>query len=286
MKYIVYIFLLSSFFAFAQDDLLSEIDTASDVNEFASATFKGLKVVNFESTKLVAKKQFTFIVAHRFGSLENGFDNFFGLDDAVTRLNFVYGISDAVNVSMSRSSYQKIYESAIKYRLLRQQENGFPFTLVGYNSILINTGLDKANLPLLEFKHRIGYTAQLLLSRKVNSKFSAQLMPTFFHDNYVVTNSQDNSQFALGLGARYKLGKRWSINADYGWHLNRAGDSPFKNPLSIGFDLETGGHVFQLHFTNSTSMIYKGFITETVGDWLDGGVHFGFNISRAFTLGK
>jgi len=282
MKYIVYLLLLSSVFTFAQDDLLSEIDSDANINEYASATFKGLKVVNFESTKLVAKKQFTFNVAHRFGSLENGLDNFFGLDDAVTRLNFIYGISDAINVSVSRSSYQKIYESAIKYRLLRQQENGFPFTVVGYNSILINTGLDKANLPLLEFKHRIGYTAQLLLSRKVNSKFSAQLMPTFFHDNYVVTNSQDNSQFAMGIGARYKLGKRWSINADYGWHLNRASDSPFKNPLSIGFDIETGGHVFQMHFTNAQPMNTNGFLGQGTGDWSDGNIYFGFNLSRHF----
>ncbi|GAA4291491.1 DUF5777 family beta-barrel protein [Aestuariibaculum suncheonense] len=265
----------------AQDDLLDEID--SDVSsQYASAAFKGLKIVNFESTKLVAKGEFTFVVAHRFGSLENGIDTFFGLDDAVTRLNFIFGITDDLNVSVSRSSFQKIYEAAAKYTLLKQQDNGFPLTIVGYNSILINTGLEKDNLPLLEFKHRLGYTAQVLVSRKVNTNLSLELAPTFFHDNYVAIDEQDNSQFALGFGGRYKLGKRWSLNADYGWHLNRADNSPFKNPLSIGIDLETGGHVFQMHFTNAQGMNTNTFLGQSTGDWSDGNIYFGFNLSRVF----
>lgn len=265
----------------AQDDLLEEID--SDVSSpYVTAAFKGLKIVNFESTKLVAKGEFTFVVAHRFGSLENGLDTFFGLDDAVTRLNFIFGITDNFNVSVSRSSFQKIYEAAAKYTLIKQQNNGFPLTIVGYNSILVNTGLEKDNLPLLEFKHRLGYTAQVLVSRKVNTNLSLELAPTFFHDNYVTINEQDNSQFALGFGGRYKLGKRWSLNADYGWHLNRADNSPFKNPLSVGIDLETGGHVFQMHFTNAQGMNTNSFLGQGTGDWSDGNIYFGFNLSRVF----
>ena len=282
MKYIYIIFLCMPLLTFSQDDLLDEIDTDSITTNYTTATFKALKIVNFESTKLVANKEFTLIVSHRFGSIENGFDSFFGLDDAVTRLNFVYGISENINIWVSRSSYQKIYEGSLKYRLLRQQDNGFPFTIVGFNAILINTALDKDNLPKLEFKHRLGYTAQLLISRKINTNFSVELAPTFFHDNYVVVDDQDNSQFALGFGARYKLGKRWSLNADYGWHLNRASDSPFKNPLSIGVDLETGGHVFQMHFTNAQPMNTNGFLGQATGDWSDGNIYFGFNLSRTF----
>jgi len=282
MKQLLLIILFLPFTFFAQDDLLDEIDTDDNTNNYASASFKGLKIVNFESTKLVAKKELTFIVSHRFGSLENGLDNFFGLDDAVTRLNFVYGLTDAINVSVSRSSLQKIYEGAIKYRLTRQQDNGFPFTMVGYNSVYINTGLEKANLPKLKFKHRVGYTAQLLIARKINKKLTLELAPTFFHDNFVVLDEQDNSQLALGIGGRYKLGKRWSFNADYGWHLNRASNSPFKNPLSIGFDLETGGHVFQMHLSNSQAMNANGFLGQATGDWGDGDIYFGFNLSRNF----
>ncbi len=283
MKYILILFLLVPVITFSQDDLLEEIDSDSTGGtQYATAAFKGLKIVNFESTKLVAKDELTFIVSHRFGSLENGIDTFFGLDEAVTRLNFVYGISECINIGVSRSSFLKIFDISTKYRLLRQEKNGFPFTMVGYNSIQINTALEKDDLQLLEFKHRLGYTAQLLISRKVNTNFSVELAPTFFHDNYVVVNEQSNSQFAVGLGGRYKLTNRWSINADYGLHLNRANNSPFKNPLSIGFDLETGGHVFQMHFTNSQAMNANGFLGQGAGDWSDGNIYFGFNLSRTF----
>jgi hypothetical protein len=264
------------------DDLLKEIDVETPHKQYTTAAFKGLKIVNFESTKLVAKKELTLVVAHRFGSVENGFDSFFGLDDAVTRLNFVYGITDAVNIGVSRSSFQKIYEASAKYRLKRQEDNGFPFTIVAFNSILINTSYEKENLPKLEFKDRLGYTVQLLISKKVSPKLSLEIAPTFFHDNFVAYRYQHNSQYAIGFGGRQKLGKRWSINMDYGWHLNRAKGSPFKNPLSIGVDLETGGHVFQMHFSNAQAMNTNTFLGQATGDWSDGNVYFGFNLSRTF----
>ncbi len=282
MKYLYIITFCLPILIFSQDDLLSEIDTDSVGIEYVTAAFKGLKVVNFESTKLVAKNELTLIVAHRFGTVKNGFDSFFGLDDAVTRINFVYGLSNNFNIGVSRSSFQKIYEVSAKYKLIRQQKNGFPFTVVGYNSFLINTALEKNNLPKLKFKHRLGYTAQILISKKINTDFSLELAPTFFHDNYVMIDSQSNSQYALGFGGRYKLTKRWSLNMDYGWHLNRAKDSPFKNPLSIGVDLETGGHVFQMHFTNAQAMNTNGFLGQSTGDWADGNIYFGFNLSRVF----
>ncbi|MCB0462331.1 MAG: DUF5777 family beta-barrel protein [Flavobacteriaceae bacterium] len=281
-KLLVYSMMCMCLNTFAQDDLLREIDTEAIQNDFVFAAFKALKIVNFESTKLTAKKQFTFVVSHRFGSIKNGIDTFFGLDDAVTRLNFIYGISDAVNIGVSRSSFQKIFEASIKYRLIRQKENGFPFTIVGYNSVLVNTVLEKDNLPKLEFKHRLGYAFQVLVSSKFSENLSLELAPTLFHDNYVVINNQDNTQYALGFGGRYKLGKRWSVNADYGWHLNRATESPYHNPLSIGVDLETGGHVFQMHFSNAQAMNVNGFLGQSTGSWSDGNIYFGFNLSRVF----
>ncbi|MEC3908369.1 DUF5777 family beta-barrel protein [Tamlana sp. 2201CG12-4] len=278
-----YIFIfLFPLFLFSQEDLLNEINSDSLPDSKVGAAFKGLKIVNFESTKLVAKKEFTFIVSHRFGSLKNGIDTFFGLDDAVTRLNFVYGIGNGINIGVSRSSFQKIYEASLKYRIINQEKHVSPFTIVGFNSILINTALDKASYPLLEFKHRLGYTAQLLVSRKISTKLSLELAPTLFHDNFVIINEQDNTQFALGIGGRYKLTKRWSVNADYGLHVNRASNSPFKNPLSIGIDLETGGHVFQMHFTNAEGMNTNSFLGQASGSWDNGDIFFGFNLSRRF----
>ena len=282
MKFkILIIFLCFTCFGFAQDDLLTEIDVESESSTTVSSVFKGLKIINFESTKLVGKGGFYFVVSHRFGSVKNGFENLFGLDEAVTHLNFIYGLTEGINLSASRSSNQKIYELASKFRIIKQSER-FPFSLVGYTSVLANTALSTDNLPKLEFKHRLSYVAQLLISRKVNNKLSLQFTPTFFHDNYVANDFQDNSQFGLIFGGRYKIGKRWSFNLEYGAHLNRAKNSLYNNPLSLGFDLETGGHVFQLHFTNSQFMNANGVMGNSTGDWSEGDFYFGFNISRSF----
>jgi len=281
MKKLIYILLLIPSFFFGQDDLLAELDTFQ-VDGYKSAAFKGLKIVNFESTKMVGNKELYFVVAHRFGSVKTGFEDFFGLDQAVTRLNFIYGISDGINIGVSRSSFQKIYESSLKVRLLREKKGGFPFTMVSSSNILINTALDDVVLPGLEFENRLGYTTQLLISKKVSESLSLQLMPTFFHDNYVAVNEQHNSQYVIGFGGRQKLTKRFSLNFDYGVHMNRAETSPFKNPLSIGVDIETGGHVFQLHFTNAQPMNTNGFLGQATGDWGSGDFFFGFNLSRVF----
>lgn len=281
MKYIYVLIFLIPTLVFSQDDLFSEIDVEVE-EDYKSAAFKGLKIVNFESTKMISKKELYFVVSHRFGSIETGFKDFFGLDQAVTRLNLLYGISDGINIGISRSSFRQIYESSLKMRLVREKKGGFPFTIVSSSNILINTSLDDAILPGLEFKNRLGYTTQLLISKKFNKNFSLQLMPTFFHDNYVDIDEQHNSQYVIGFGGRHKLTKRLSLNLDYGLHLNRADNSPFVNPLSIGVDIETGGHVFQLHFTNAQPMNTNGFLGQGTGDWGDGNIFFGFNLSRVF----
>lgn len=280
--------------ALAQDDLLSELEADVDNSGPIIAAFKGLKVVNFESTKLAGAGDFYFVVAHRFGSIENGFDDFFGLDNAVTQLKFIYGINEWLNAGIARSSFDKKYGVHAKYRIVGQQEDGFPLTVVGYNLLTINTALDEDLLPNLEFSDRLTYTTQVLLSRKVTSAFSVLLAPTYIHENLAtrsVVNNEDgstsvfdeeNDQFALGLGGRYKVAPRWSINVDYGIHLNRNSNSNFVNPLSIGVDLETGGHVFQMHFTNAQGMFEEAYIVRAQGDWGDGDIYFGFNLSRVF----
>ena len=184
------------FLTFSQEDLLKDIDK-EDQDQFEDAAFKGLKIVNFESTKLADKKLFYLVVSHRFGSVKTGIEDFFGLDQAVTRLNFIYGVSDWLNISESRSSFNKTYESALKYRLLRQEKNGFPVTAVGYNSITINTGLDEDVLTGLEFKHRVAYVSQVLISRKFNQDFSLEIIPTLLHENLTKLNNQENTQYAI-----------------------------------------------------------------------------------------
>lgn len=282
IKKITFLFCVFPFFMAAQEDLLKEIDTLSDANESVVVAFKSLKIVNLESTKLAAKGDLYIVIAHRFGYIDKGFEDFFGLDEANTRIQFVYGLTNGITIHASRSGFQKTYEVAAKYRLAGQNKQGFPFDIVGFNSLAINSELEKTTLPKLEFTDRLAYVNQIIISRKFNENLSLEIAPTHFHQNYVANNSQDNSQFALGLGGRYKFSKRWSFNMDYAAHLNRASNSGFKNPLSIGFDLETGGHVFQMHFTNSQAMHESGYLGNTTGSWNEGQIAFGFNLIRVF----
>lgn len=288
----IFLLFLFPIFAVAQEDLLNEIDSVPQ-NQIAESAFKSLKIVNLESTKLAAKGDFYFIVAHRFGFVNNGFDDFFGLDNANTQLKFLYGVKEWLTIHASRSGFQETYDLAAKYRLLAQGENNFPFTIVGFNSIAVNTELKKENYPNLKFENRLSYVSQLLISRKFSEKLSLELAPTVFHENtlrdildennmVISPNPQDNTQYAIGMGGRYKLTKRWSFNLDYVAHLNRTSQSIYKNPLSVGFDLETGGHVFQMHFTNATAMHEAGYLGQTVGDWGKGEFGFGFNLVRVF----
>lgn len=276
----------------AQEDLLSEIDSTA-TNVVVESAFKSLKIVNLESTKLVAKGDIYFIVAHRFGFIDKGFDDFFGLDNANTQLKFSYGVNDWLTVHVARSGFQETYDLGAKYRLYSQIENGFPVTIVGFNSLAINSELKEDDYPNLKFENRLSYVAQVLISRKFSEKLSLEIAPSIFHENtlqdilddnnaVISPNPQDNTQFAVGFGGRYKIASRWSINVDYAAHLNRASQSNYKNPLSIGVDLETGGHVFQMHFTNAQAMHESGYLGQTIGDWSKGKIAFGFNLIRVF----
>jgi len=279
MKKLYTLLLLLPFLSFAQEDLLAGIDSIPKRQPVESA-FKGLKIVNLESTKLAAKGELYFIVAHRFGSVKDGFEGFFGLDNAVTQIKFVYGLNKWLSVAAARS--EQAYDVSAKYRLQPQIENGFPFTIVAFNSLAFNNLLKEHNLPKLKFQDRMTYLAQVLISRKFNEKLSLELIPTFFHENFVENDNQENSQVAIGVGGRYKVSKRVSINMDYAMHGNRTSSSIYRNPLSVGVDIETGGHVFQMHFTNSQGIHEAGFLGQSTGNWADGDIYFGFNLSRVF----
>ncbi len=294
MKNFIFFLLLLPVLSFAQDDLLDDLEKDVTVDETVRAAFKGLKVVNFESTKLASKKDLYLVVSHRFGTVKNGIDDFFGLDNAVTQIKFIYGVNEWLNVGVARSSFQKKYGLHAKYRIFNQENEGFPVTIVGYNLLTINTALEEELFNNFEFSDRLVYTTQVLISRKVSEDFSILVAPTHIHENVatrstvviddenVNTFDEENDQFAVGIGGRYKLTTRWSINVDYGIHLNRNDNSVYKNPLSIGFDLETGGHVFQMHFTNAQAMFEEGYLVRAEGDWGDGDFFFGFNLSRVF----
>ncbi len=204
------------------------------------------------------------------------------------RLGFDYGLTKNIQIGIGRSNFEKTYDTYIKYRFLRQSKGkrNIPLSMSLISGIAIKT--NKWPDPNREnyFSSRLYYHFQLLLARKFSEGFSAQLTPTVVHRNLVASNAVKNDVYAIGTGIRQKLTKRISLNVEFIYVLPNQIETNFNHSFSIGFDIETGGHVFQLHFTNSTSMVEKGFVAETVGDWTKGDIRFGFNISRVFTLVK
>ena len=277
-KFILLLFIIP-YFSFSQEDLLAGMDSVV-VNEKVESAFKAMKIINLESTKLAAKGDLYFIVAHRFASVKTGFEGFVGLDAANVQIKFIYGLKDWLSVGAARS--EQAYDFTAKYRLQHQIKDGFPVSIVGFSSLAFNNLLKESDYPKLKFDNRIIYVNQLLISRKFSDKLSLEFVPTVFHENFNPNDLQDNTQFALGFGGRYKLTKRLSLNMDYAAHLNRASNSLYKNPLSVGLDIETGGHVFQLHFSSSQGIHEAGYLGQTTGDWTKGDVYFGFNLARVF----
>ncbi|CAI2768956.1 DUF5777 family beta-barrel protein [Flavobacterium collinsii] len=278
-KFLVPICFFLATIAYSQDDLLNSLDSTQVQENFSTATFKALQLVTLQTTKMPAKKEFYFVVSHRFGSVKDGFDSFFGLDNATTKLGGIYGVTDWLSVSLSRHTLNKLYETGVKYRMMRQS-NSFPVDIVGYSVLDINTFLEKDQYPGLEFKHRTTYVQQLLISRKVNEKLSVELVPSFVHRNLYNPDLERDNQFSFGGGGRYKITKRLSVNLEYMHNFNKP--NFYENPLSVGLDVETGGHVFQLIFTNSQAMSESGYLTNAAGNWGKGDFFFGFNLYRVF----
>lgn len=267
------------------DSLLKELESLSENEQiFELPAFKALQIGNLQSTKVVSKGDLYLVVAHRFGYLKNGITDFFGLDQANTKIQLLYGIKKNLQLGVSRDSYQKTYSGTAKYRLLKQS-NKLPLNVSLYGSIDVNSQLKKSVYPGLKQLDRFSYTAQILAARRFSEKLSLQIAPIFVRHNLQdlnYTKEQTHNQVLLGTGGRYKLSNRFSVNFDYVYNFTRNKNSLYLNPLTIGVDIETGGHVFQLLFTNSRASNDSSFLTETLGDWSKGQISFGFNIVRVF----
>jgi hypothetical protein len=278
--------ILCTYNVFAQDDLLGMLDEQIEQPPTEVAyTFKSTHIINSQDVERMKKGQLDFRINHRFGQINQGAYDFWGLDNALVSLDFGYGINDKIMVGLRRSSYNKTYDGSFKFTLLRQTEGSkvIPVAVSYYTNMAINTMKD-AQLDS-SFSHRLSYTHQLLIAHKFNESLSLQLMPTYVHRN-LVNFDEENNIYAVGFGGRYKFHRRLALTFEYFWASQTAASKLYYNPLSLGIDLETGGHVFQLFLTNSRIMEESGFISETTGSWLDGGIYFGFNISRVFSLIK
>jgi hypothetical protein len=262
-------------------------DSRNNTN-YATATFKTTRLINGHTVENVGKGVLDFKISHRFGKLNNGSYDLFGLDNASMRMGFDYGINRYLMIGIGRSTFEKTYDAFFKIKLLRQSngKRNMPITLSYIPTIALKTlkyeDPDRVNY----YTSRLYFTHQLIIGRKFSEGTSIQLMPTLVHRNLVKYAAESNELFSVGIGGRQKLTKRISLNVEYYYQVPGYKLKGTTNSLSLGFDIETGGHVFQLHFTNSRGMNERTFISETTGEWGKGDIYFGFNISRVFTIGK
>jgi hypothetical protein len=268
----------------AQEDLMAMLSDSNEVF-IKSGTFKASRIINGHSVETVGKNNLDFIISHRFDRINRGFDDFFGLDAATNRLGLEYGVNDRLTLGMGRSSFQKLYDFFGKYRLLRQSTgaSNMPISLTVFTNYSLITQNSTPNISAYD---RSSYTNQLLIARKFNEAFSLQISPTIIHRNRPDFINDSKTILATGIGGRMKITKRTSINGEYNYVFPNQIDDSYTNNLSFSFDLETGGHVFQLLLTNSFGLTERQFITETNGSWGSGDIHFGFNISRTFSFEK
>ena len=261
--------------------------------QYTEATFKTSRLIDGHTVETTQAGVLDLKISHRFGTLNQGFYNMFGFDVASIRIGMDYGITSRLTVGGGRSSFEKQYDLFLKYRLLRQSEgkNTMPVSVTLLTSMMFETDTttlkSKKNISVTpRTSDKLSYAYQLLIARKFSPAFSLQLAPTMIHENLADSTFNPNDIFAIGGGARLKLTPRSSFNVEYYYQLPGHKLPGTCNTFSVGYEIETGGHVFQVHLSNSTGMTERTFIAENTGRWSKGDIHFGFNISRVFTIVK
>ena len=263
----------------SQEDLLGLIDDNPKTTP-VMATFKATRIVNAQSIEMPKPRILEFVILHRFGSMANGAYDLFGMDEAVIRFDLEYGFSDRLSIGIGRSSLNKTYDIFSKLKIVGQRtgHRSFPISLVLFTKMEIETIMKD-----MDMKDRYTYDAQLLLAKKLNRSLSLQLMPTFIHRNLVETHNDHHDLISLGIGGRIKMTRRTSINFDTFFPIGKRGET-YKQGWGIGYDIETGGHVFQLMVTNARGSFESEYIENASGAFEDLNLYLGFNISRAFYL--
>jgi len=285
----IFLFLLLTSIKITAQDLLAEVEKQSPAEkDYTIATFKGTRLVNFQTVETLSGGTLEARIAHRFGAFSSGSTNFWGLDGPATiQLRVDYAVTDRLMVGIGRASDHKMVDSFVKYRILRQTTDGsMPISITGLASVNIDSepnsllGTDYYQ----HFGNRLVYMATAMVARKFNSKFSLQISPVFIHYNIVQSLTDKNDIVSVVGSARYKFTKRTAITMEYMQHVTSysANMSQYYNVVSIGFDIETGGHVFQIFVTNGSSINEVRTIPYTTSGFSNG-MMLGFNLSRVFS---
>jgi hypothetical protein len=317
MKYIFTCCILSLvLYSSSQVEVLDDLMKDSiPKKEYVGYTFKTTRVINGHSIETVKKNQLDFRVSHRFGDIAGSpndhIHSMFGFDQASDiAIIFEYGITDDLTVGVGRMKgagpLHELWNANIKYRVLKQTKDfKYPFTITLFGNTAITSMRSSTDPQQLNyfpkgyegFAHRLSYTLQGLIACKATDWLSIQLSPTFVWRNNVPTNDK-NGMFFLGLSGRAKFNKRMGIVFEYFMPIMKPGvggreyfpmvrgmkSAAYYPSLHLGFEMETGGHVFHINLTNSRGMLENDFLPYNSANWAQGQFRLGFTISRTFPL--
>ena len=268
------------------EDLLE--DELDNTTEYTVSTFHSTRIIFGQSIERMPKKGLDLRIEHRFGLIQDGWQEFFGIDQSSSFLGLEYGLNDRVMIGLGRATYKKTVSGFIKAGLLRQSSGSrnVPVSVGFVSSLAMNTTKYGDEEKNDNFSARLDYTNQLLIARKFNKNLSLQVTPTHVHRNMVRTNEEKNDLLAVGIGGRYKISNRVAITAEYYYveGIQEATYAKYENPLAVGVDIQAGSHVFQIHLTNAMPMTENNFLGETTGNFFKGDIRIGFNISQVFSL--
>jgi len=272
----------------AQESDLFDVFEEDTKREVVYATFKGTQLINASTNETPGEGVLQFMMAHRFGSFNDDYlYNFFGLDNAQVRMQLDYGVTDRLNIGIGRSSFLKVADGFIKYQLLQQQQGTrtIPVSIAlhsstNYRNARYTDGIDHS------MSDRFSYMHQAIIARKWNRKLSTLVSPSVVHFNLVPAAQDPNTTAHISLGARYKISNRMALTGESTLLSNREFSSGerYTTPFAIGVDIETGGHVFQLHISNTRAMNGPYWMARNPYIASNGGLFLGFNISRVFTV--
>jgi hypothetical protein len=294
-KLLISLAMLAGTAAFAQDvdpmSILNEMKT-DDGKDPIIASFKGTRMINQHTIEVGGKRSLDFRIAHRFGPFNSGAYDFWGLDQGASiRLSLEYSYDGRLQAGIGRSNIEKTFDGFLKYRLLRQtNDNSMPISVTLFSGMYytnlqgaatIINGQDK----YAKLSSRFSFAQQIMIARKFTERLSLQVSPTMVHYNLVDNINDQNDTYAIGFLGRYKFSKRSAITFEWMPRLNEfSSTKTYYNTFGVGLDIETGGHVFQIHLTNSLGLTENQFVPKTADQWKDGGIRLGFNISRMFSL--
>jgi hypothetical protein len=267
------------------DDPFAVLGDWDDEEGSGIKTFRSVRIVNMHSVEIPDTRELIFSIGHRFGNVRSGLYEMFGLDLATIRLGFDYGINPWLGAGIGRSTFHKNIDTYLKARVLKQGDRmDSPVSLSYYISASQPTLRQLFPAEHDNFAGRLSLVNSLLVSRKFSDAFSLQLNPIWLWSSYLPEAQEESAnKLSLGIATRLRLTSMTHLNLEY---IHAVTDDGIENtsPLSVGFDIETGGHVFQLFFSNTQGIFDRAYLVNTRGTWGNGDVYFGFTITRVFYL--